>query len=171
MVPLFLKGVHETKDMKKKVLNFQALRRGDILTGKVESITQFGIFVKLPNSQVGLIHREDVTYIKGDYPIEKFIIGDPVDVTVKSYDKNTGKLSLSCKDLSDPWNDENLNFKVGDMLVGVAKNHHENSIFVEVKPNIVGLANYKSGISYGDKVRVIVKKISPENKKIKLEIL
>jgi small subunit ribosomal protein S1 len=166
-----LKGVHETKDMKKKILNFETLRKGDILTGKIESITQFGIFVKLPNSQIGLIHREDVSYIKGDYPIEEFIIGDTINVAVKSYDKNTGKLSLTYKDLLDPWNDKNIDFKEGDMILGVAKKHHENSIFVEVKPNVVGLANYKSGISYGDKVRVIVKKISPENKKIKLEIL
>ena len=78
---------------------------------------------------------------------------------------------MTYKDLLDPWNDKNIDFKEGDMILGVAKKHHENSIFVEVKPNVVGLANYKSGISYGDKVRVIVKKISPENKKIKLEIL
>lgn len=131
----------------------------------------YGIFVKLPNSQIGLIHKEDVSYIKKNYPVEQFNIGEYIDVMVKSYDRNTGKLSLSYKDANLLSSYEKLKFKEGDIITGIVKNHHENSVFIEVEPNIVGLANYKSGVSYGEKVNVRVKKILPENKKIKLEII
>lgn len=157
--------------MRKDSLNFETLRKGDILSGRVESITAHGIFVRLLNSQVGLIHKEDVSSIKGNYPIEDFIIADTINVKIKSYDRNTGKISLTYKELLDSWSDSAEKISEGDVLNGIVRNHHENSVFIEVKPNFVGLANYKSGISYGDKVSVIVKKIMPENKKMKLEIL
>ena len=157
--------------MKRNNLCIENLHKGEILQGKIESITMYGIFVRLSNSQIGLIHREDVSYLKNNYPIEQFSIGNCIDVMVKSYDKNTGKLSLSYKDanLSNECKIENL--REGDIANGIVRNRHENSVFVELEPNLVGLANYKSGIASGDHIKVIVKKISPEIKKIKLEIL
>ncbi len=157
--------------MKRNNLCIENLHKGEILKGKIESITMYGIFVKLSNSQIGLIHREDVSYLKNNYPIEQFSIGNCIDVMVKSYDKNTGKISLSYKDanLDKTCNFENL--KEGDIVSGTVRNRHENSVFVELEPNLIGLANYKSGISSGDHIKVMVKKISPETKKIKLEIL
>ena len=145
------------------------MHKGEILKGQIENITMYGIFVKLPNSQIGLIHKEDVSYIKKNYPVEQFNVGEYIDVVVKSYDRNTGKLSLSYKETSLFPSYEK--FKVGDVVTGIVRSHHENSVFVEVEPNIVGLANYKSGVSYGEKVNVRVKKVLPESKKIKLEIL
>ena len=47
----------------------------------------------------------------------------------------------------------------------------KNGIFIELKPNLVGLAEYKEGIEYGQNVNVYVKKIIPEKKKIKLIIV
>ena len=46
-----------------------------------------------------------------------------------------------------------------------------NGIFIELKPNLVGLADYKPNIQYGQNVQVYVKKIIPEKKKIKLKII
>ncbi len=46
-----------------------------------------------------------------------------------------------------------------------------NGIFIELKPNLVGLAEYKDGIQYGENVSVYIKKIIPEKKKVKLLII
>ena len=46
-----------------------------------------------------------------------------------------------------------------------------NGIFVELRPNLVGLAEYKDGIEYGENVEVYIKKIIPEKKKVKLIII
>ena len=48
---------------------------------------------------------------------------------------------------------------------------HRNGIFVELKPNLVGLADYKENIEYGKNVEVYVKRIIPEKKKVKLVII
>ena len=47
----------------------------------------------------------------------------------------------------------------------------KNGIFVELRPNLVGLAEYKEGIEYGENVKVYIKKIIPEKKKVKLIII
>ena len=61
-------------------------------------------------------------------------------------------------------------FKAGTIVEGIAKEieKNKNGIFVELKPNLVGMAEYKEGIEYGNKVCVYIKKIIPERKKIKL---
>ena len=61
-------------------------------------------------------------------------------------------------------------FEEGTTVVGIAREveKSKNGIFVELKPNLVGLAEYKDGIEYGEKVSVYIKKIIPEKKKVKL---
>ena len=54
---------------------------------------------------------------------------------------------------------------------GIARDREKNGIFVELKPNLVGLAEHKSGIEYGQKVTVYIKKIVLEKKRIKLVIV
>lgn len=51
------------------------------------------------------------------------------------------------------------------------KEKHKNGIFIELKPNLIGLADYKEDIKYGENVEVYIKKIMPEKKKIKLVII
>lgn len=48
---------------------------------------------------------------------------------------------------------------------------HKNGIFIELKPNLIGLADYKDNIEYGENVEVYIKRIMPEKKKIKLVIV
>ena len=63
-------------------------------------------------------------------------------------------------------------FKEGTKVKGIIRNEedHKNGIFIELKPNLVGMAEYQEGIEYGKQVDVFIKKIIPEKKKIKLII-
>lgn len=58
-------------------------------------------------------------------------------------------------------------------VTGVAREieKSKNGIFVELKPNLVGMAEYKEGIEYGEHINVYIKKIIPEKKKVKLIIM
>ena len=60
--------------------------------------------------------------------------------------------------------------KKGQLLNGIAREveKSKNGIFIELKPNLVGLAEYKEGIEYGQNVDVYIKKIIPDRKKVKL---
>ncbi len=62
-------------------------------------------------------------------------------------------------------------FKEGDIVEGIIRNRIKSGVFVELKPNLVGLAEHVNGIEYGQKVLVSIKRINVEKKKIKLIII
>ena len=105
-------------------------------------------------------------------PYERFKIGQDVDVMVKDIDKENNRISFTYKELLGTWEDNIKNFKQGTVVKGIAREieKNRNGIFIELTPNLVGLAEYKDNIEYGQNVDVYIKKIIPEKKKVKLLI-
>ena len=105
-------------------------------------------------------------------PYERFKIGQNVDVMVKDIDTENNRVSFTYKELLGTWEDNIKGFKQGTVVKGIAKEieKSKNGIFVELTPNLVGLAEYKENIEYGQDVNVYIKKIIPEKKKVKLII-
>lgn len=105
-------------------------------------------------------------------PYERFEIGQEIDVMVKEIDEKNNRISFTYKELLGTWEDNIKEFKQGTVVKGIAREveKSKNGIFIELKPNLVGLAEYKDNISYGQNVNVYIKKIIPEKKKVKLLI-
>lgn len=106
-------------------------------------------------------------------PYERFDIGQNIDVLVKNIDKEKNRISFTYKELLGTWEDNIKDYEQGTVVKGIARDatKDKNGIFIELKPNLVGLAEYKDNIEYGQNVDVYVKKIIPEKKKIKLNII
>ena len=92
---------------------------------------------------------------------------------IKSIDKLTGKVILTYKELLGDWYENIKDLKEKTIISGTVRetDKYKNGIFIEIKPNLVGLAEYKAGLKYGQKVDVYVKKIIEKSKKIKLIII
>ena len=105
-------------------------------------------------------------------PYERFDIGQDVDVLVKEIDKEKNRVSFTYKELLGTWEDNIKDYEQGTVVKGIAREatKDHNGIFIELTPNLVGLAEYKENIEYGQDVDVYIKKIIPEKKKIKLLI-
>ena len=105
-------------------------------------------------------------------PYERFQIGQDIDVMVKDVDKEKNRISFTYKELLGTWEDNIKNFKQGTVVKGIVRETEKdkNGIFIELTPNLVGLAEYKDNIEYGQNVDVYIKKIIPEKKKVKLLI-
>ncbi len=105
-------------------------------------------------------------------PYERFQIGQDIDVMVKDIDKEKNRVSFTYKELLGTWEENIKDFKQGTVVKGIARETEKdkNGIFIELKPNLVGLAEYKENIKYGQDVDVYIKKIIPEKKKVKLLI-
>lgn len=105
-------------------------------------------------------------------PYERFSLGQEIKVKVKDIDKEANKVSFTYKELLGTWEDNIKDFKQGTVVQGIARDieKSKNGIFIELKPNLVGLAEYKEDIEYGQNVNVYIKKIVPEKKKVKLII-
>ena len=143
------------------------LKPGMILNGIVKNIRQFGAFVEIGGGIVGLLHIEDISVSRMKTPEERFYVGQKI----KDHENN--KIILSYKELLGNWEDNIKEFKEKMIVSGIIKetDKYKNGIFVELKPNLVGLAEYKEGFSYGQNVDVYIKKIIKEKKKIKLLII
>lgn len=146
------------------------LTQGMILKGIVRNIQPYGVFVEIGGGVVGLLHIEDISVARIKTPLERFKIGQKINVMVKYIDKSNKRVVLTYKELLGTWEENIQGFNVGDTVVGIAREEekYKNGIFVELKPNLVGLADYKENIKYGQKVNVNIRKIIPEKKKVKL---
>ena len=92
---------------------------------------------------------------------------------VKDIDKEQNRVSFTYKELLGTWEENAKLFQKGTKVVGIARDteQNHNGIFIELKPNLVGMAEYKENIEYGQNVEVYIKNIIPEKKKIKLVII
>ena len=149
------------------------LQEGQIVTGIVKNIKPYGAFIEIGGGVVGLIHIEDLSVARIKTPFERLKIGQKIEVMVKSINKETGKVILSYKETLGTWEENASRFKQGTTTKGIIREteKNKNGIFIELTPNLVGMAEYKEGLEYGQTVNVYIKKIDCQRKKVKLLIV
>lgn len=148
------------------------LEIGQILTGIVKNIKPYGAFIEIGGGVVGLAHIEDLSIARIKTPYERLKIGQKIDVVVKSIDKDNGKVNLSYKETLGTWEENAKKFTQGMNVHGIVREteKNKNGIFIELTPNLVGMAEYCEGLKYGQEVNVHIKKIDMEKRKVKLSI-
>lgn len=151
----------------------ETFNKGQIVEGVVTNIKPYGAFIKLDNGITGLVYIEDISVARMKDPGERLKIGQKTKFMVKSIDRESNRIFLSYKELLGSWEDNAKNFTEGTTVKGIVRETEKskNGIFVELAPNLVGLAEYKDGIEYGQNVDVYIKKIIPDKKKVKLLIV
>ena len=164
--------IYNKYNFESKNWSFNELEVGEKVYGTVINIKPYGAFVKIGSETVGLLHIEDISIARMKSPEERLHVGQKIPVIVKSIDKNNSKFSLSYKELLGTWQENIKDIKVGQELQGTIRETAKGNkgIFIELKPNLVGMAEYQEGIEYGSQIDVYIKKIIPEKKKIKLII-
>lgn len=149
------------------------LKEGQVVTGIVKSMQPYGAFIEIGNGVVGLLHIENISVARIKTPEERFKIGQKINVMIKSIENDTGRISFSYKELLGTWQENAELFHEGDIVQGIVREteKNKNGIFIELRPNLVGLVEYKKDLEYGTDITVGIKKIIPEKKKIKLKII
>ena len=149
------------------------LKEGTRVTGIVKSIKPYGAFIEIGGGVVGLAYIEDLSIARIKTPYERLKIGQKLEVVVKSIERGTGKVILSYKETLGTWEENAEKFTTGTKAKGIVREteKNKNGIFVELTPNLVGMAEYKEGLEYGQPVNVYIKKIDHQRKKIKLLIV
>lgn len=144
---------------------------GMVLKGIVRNMEQYGAFIDVGAGITGLLHIENISVARIRHPRDRFFAGERVEVLVKQFNRDEGRLFLSYKELLGTWEENAREFSEGSTVIAVARESCKTGIFIELKPNLVGLAEKKEGIIYGQMVSVFVKRIIPEKKKVKLAIV
>ena len=163
------------KDAEEDALNWvkNELQPGMIVNGIVKNMRKYGAFIDIGGGVTGLLHVEDISISRIKSPEERFFNGQKIKVMIKYIDKENNQVVLSHKELLGNWEENVQNYQEKMIVDGTVKetDQYKNGIFIELRPNLVGLAEYKDGFRYGQKVKVYIKKIIREKKKIKLLIV
>lgn len=150
---------------------YMHLQAGMKLKGIVVSTNDYAAFVDVGGGVTGILKSEDLTDTVIKHTSDVLKVGQRIQVTVKKYDRDTGRIELSYKEQLGTFEENVKKFKEGDIVEGVVRGRIKSGVFVELKPNLVGLAEHVNGVEYGQKVLVSIKRIIPEKKKIKLVII
>ena len=117
------------------------LKEGQVLTGVVKNITDYGAFVDLGGVD-GLLHVTDIAWRRINHPSEALSIGQTVKVQVIRFNPETQRISLGMKQLeADPWEGVAAKYPVGTKFTGRVTNITDYGAFVELEPGIEGLVH------------------------------
>lgn len=147
------------------------LECGDIIPARITHLEHFGAFVDIGCGMASLLSIDCISVSRISHPKDRFYIGMPIRAVVKSIDREGGRIYVSHKELLGTWEENASRFNVGQTVVGIVRSVEQYGIFIELAPNLAGLAEYREGISIGQSVAVYIKNIIPERMKIKLVII
>ncbi|OLN31646.1 bifunctional 4-hydroxy-3-methylbut-2-enyl diphosphate reductase/30S ribosomal protein S1 [Desulfosporosinus metallidurans] len=159
----------------------ETLKEGDVVTGVVRRMVDFGVFVDIGGLD-GLLHISDMAYTRIKHPSELLKIGDEVEVQVLIVDQQTGKLSLGLKQLKvSPWVAVAQNYPVGSLVNGKVVRIAPFGAFVQLADGVDGLVHIsqladhrvnkvEDVLKVGDMVSAKVIECKPEEKRISLSI-
>ena len=153
-------------------------------TGKVVSITDYGVFVELEEGVEGLIHVSEMTWSKKPrHPSKMVSVGDEVEIMVLNIEPETKRISLGMKQLQpNPWDLVTENYPVGSIIEGKIKNITDFGVFIGIEEGIDGLIHVSDlswterikhpseKFSKGETIQAVVLKIDRDNERFSLGV-
>ena len=145
------------------------LRCGDVVNARITHLESFGAFADIGCGIVALMPIDSISVSRIEHPKERFCAGMDIKAVIKSIEN--GRISLSHKELLGTWEQNAINFCAGETVSGIVRSVENYGAFVELAPNLAGLAESKEGVKTGQQASVYIKSIIPEKMKIKLIII
>ena len=148
----------------------EALIPGDIIPSRITHIENFGAFVDIGCGITSLLSIDTISISRISHPSARIKVGDFIYTVIKSRDE-LDRVFVSERELLGTWEENAALFKVGETVTGIIRSVESYGIFVELKPNLAGLAEYRDDVRPGQCAAVYIKSMLPEKMKIKLIII
>ncbi|MBR4973720.1 MAG: S1 RNA-binding domain-containing protein [Clostridia bacterium] len=143
---------------------------GDIINAKITHLESFGAFCDIGCGNIALLPIDAISISRISHPADRFYVGENIKAVIKSIAPD-GKITLSHKELLGTWEENTQMFSAGQTVTGVVRSVENYGVFVEISPNLAGLAEPKENIKVGQQASVYIKSIIKEKMKIKLIII
>lgn len=144
-------------------------RVGDILDARVTHLESFGAFCDIGCGNIALLPIDSISVSRISHPRDRFSVGDDIKVIIRQIEN--GRITLSHKELLGTWQENADCFSQGQTVYGVVRSIESYGVFVELAPNLAGLAEARSDLYVGQSTSVYIKSIIPEKMKVKLIII
>lgn len=144
---------------------------GDIIPITVTHLEPFGAFVDIGCGVPSMLGIENLSVSRLPHPGQRFTVGQQGFAVVTGVEKERGRIQLSHKELLGTWWENASRFSPGMAVPGYIRSIKEYGIFIELAPNLSGLAEMRPGLREGDRVSVYIKSILPAQMKLKLLVI
>lgn len=160
---------------------WNTLEKDTIVDGEVKRLTNFGAFVEI-NGVDGLLHVSEISWGRVEKPGDVLKIGDKIKVYILNVDKENKKVSLSMKKLTeDPWNNADIKYPAGNIVLGKVMRFAPFGAFVQLEPGVDGLVHIsqishnrinkpEDALKIGETVKAKILDVNKDSKKIGLSI-
>ena len=155
---------------------FEHLRAGDILPAKVTHLEPYGAFLDIGCGISSLLSIDCISVSRIAHPKDRLTPGMSIFVAIKSIDREQKRVFATLKELLGTWEENAARFRAGETVTGRVRSIESYGVFVELAPNLAGLAELRTGgepiqTAVGDLAAVFIKSILPERMKVKLVII
>ena len=147
-----------------------ALSPGDIVDACITHLDPFGAFVDIGCGVISLLCVDCISVSRISHPSERLKKGQRIKTIIKNIDES-GRIYVTLRELLGTWEENAARFEAGSTVAGIVRSVEDYGIFVELAPNLAGLAERKGGADAGDVCAVYIKSIIKEKMKVKLSII
>ena len=153
------------------------LECGDIIPATVTHLESFGAFVDIGCGISSLLSVDSISVSRIAHPSDRLNVGERIYTVVKSIDRENSRIFVSMRELLGSWQENADNFEIGQTVFGIVRSIESYGVFIELSPNLAGLAELREGSRdkqlavVGEYVAVYIKNIIPEKMKIKLVMI
>lgn len=144
-------------------------RVGDVVQARVTRLEGFGAFCDIGCGLPALLPIASMSVSRITHPRDRVTVGQELRCAVSSTEE--GRICLSMRELLGTWAQNAARFAQGETVLGVIRSVEPYGVFVELAPNLAGLAEPFEGAAVGQTATVFVKSILPDKMKIKLVII
>ena len=176
-----IKVVSDAERKEKQEALWATLKEGDKVKGTVKSLTSYGAFVDLGGID-GMVHISELSWSRIKHPSEVVNVGDVVEVTIKSLDEETKKISLGFKNIEDnPWEILKRDYPVGSVVDAKIVSFATFGAFANILPTVDGLIHIsqlswdrikapQDVLKIGDVVKAKIIEIDFDKKRVSLSM-
>lgn len=145
---------------------------GTVVPAQITHLSPFGAFIDVGCGVISMIPLSEISVSRIRHPAERFSLHQRIYVRIDRVDAEEMRIYPTHRELLGTWSENAAQFHVGETVTGIIRTQKEYGIFVELTPNLCGLADLPlQSIPEGRAVSVFIKSILPEKEKIKLQIV
>lgn len=144
-------------------------RPGDIIPAVVTHLERFGAFVDIGCGIPSLIPIDRISVSRISHPRDRFSVGQFIHVVIRQTEEN--RVHLTHRELLGTWEENAAQFSAGQTVPGIVRSVESYGIFIELTPNLAGLAELQENVFAGQHASVYIKAILPEKMKVKLILI
>ena len=174
------RAVLEEEERAGKDRRYSELKEGDIVSGTVRSLMDYGAFVDIGGVD-GLLHVSDISLSRIKHPADVLSVGQQIEARVLKIDADKQRISLGLKQLQpEPWDNASDKYKVGERVRGTVSRVMDFGAFVELEPGVEGLVHISEMswvkrvqrptdiVKPGESVEAVILAVNPAERRISL---